>query len=69
MKNLNVSAGTMVGLLIVAAALIVGWPLAVIWALNSLFAFGIAYSFLNWLAVVVLTATFGKANVKIVKKD
>ena len=65
MKNHNVSAGTMVGLLIVAAAVIVGWPLVIIWALNTLFAFGIAYTFWSWLAVVVLTATFGKGHVKV----
>ena len=44
------------------------WPLAVIWALNTLFAIPIAYTFWNWLAMVVLVAFFGKASVK-VKKD
>jgi hypothetical protein len=43
------------------------WPLAVIWALNTLFATGIAYSFWNWLAMVVLTAFFGKASLKVNK--
>lgn len=43
------------------------WPLAVIWALNTLFAMDIAYSFLNWLAMVVLTAFFGKASLKVNK--
>ena len=44
------------------------WPLAAIWALNTLFAMGIAYSFWNWLAMVVLVAFFGKSSVRI-KRD
>ena len=43
------------------------WPLAVIWALNTLFAMGIAYTFWNWLAMIVLTAFFGKASLKVNK--
>ena len=31
-------------------------PLAIIWALNTLFQTGLAYTFWNWLAVVVLSA-------------
>ena len=42
-------------------------PLAVIWALNTLFAMGIAYTFWNWLAMIVLTAVFGKASLKVNK--
>lgn len=41
------------------------WPLAAIWALNTLFGLGIAYSFWNWLAMVVLVAFFGKSTVRI----
>jgi hypothetical protein len=53
-------------LIVVAViALIVFGPLAAIWAVNTLFGFAIAYTFENWLAVVVLTAFFGKANVNI----
>ncbi len=44
------------------------WPLAAIWALNTLFGLAIAYSFWNWLAMVVLVAFFGKSTVRI-KKD
>lgn len=44
------------------------WPLAAIWALNTLFALGIAYTFWNWLAMVVLVAFFGKSTVRI-RKD
>jgi hypothetical protein len=43
------------------------WPFAVIWALNTLFAMGIAYTFWNWLAMIVLTAFFGKASLKVNK--
>lgn len=43
------------------------WPLVVIWAVNTLFGIGIAYTFWTWLAVLVLTMTFGKSNVKINK--
>jgi hypothetical protein len=43
------------------------WPLAAIWALNTLFAIGIAYTFWNWLAMVVLVAFFGKSTVRINK--
>jgi hypothetical protein len=46
-------------------ALIVFWPFALIWAVNTLFGFTIAYTFWNWLAVVVLVALFGKANVNV----
>lgn len=34
--------------------LIVAGPLLIIWALNQLFAFTIAYTFWNWLAVFIL---------------
>ena len=44
------------------------WPLAAIWALNTLFALGIEYSFWNWLAMVVLVAFFGKSTVRIRKE-
>ena len=44
------------------------WPLAAIWALNTLFAMGIEYSFWNWLAMVVLVAFFGKSTVRIRKE-
>ena len=47
--------------LITALCVIVAWPLAVIWALNTLFTtLSIPYSFWTWLAVVVLNvSTFG----------
>jgi hypothetical protein len=52
-----------VGFVLLIIVWILLWPLAVIWAVNTLFSLGIAYTFWTWLAVVVLTATFGKASV------
>lgn len=60
----NLAIGTNVLTLIVWVML---WPLAAIWALNTLFGFTIAYTFWNWLAVVVLTAILGKSYVKVAK--
>lgn len=48
-------------------ALAILWPLVIIWAVNTLFGFGIAYTFVNWLAVLVLTMSFGKANISVKK--
>ena len=56
-----------VGLVIGIITLGILWPLVVIWAVNTLFSFGIAYTFWNWLAVLILTMTFGKANVSMNK--
>jgi hypothetical protein len=52
----NVSAGTMGGLLAIIVLAIIFMPLAVIWALNTLFGLAIAYGFYEWLAVLVLSA-------------
>ena len=68
MTNLKVQPATMLFILVVVIAIVILAPLAVIWALNTLFALGIAYNFWTWLAVLVLTATFGKANVKVNKE-
>ena len=55
------------GLVVLAIVWVLFWPFALIWAANTLFAFNIAYTFWTWLAVIVLTATFGKATVNIKK--
>lgn len=57
-----------IGLGLAIIALVIFWPLVVIWALNTLFAMGLAYTFINWLAVLVLTMTFGKAQVSVNKE-
>lgn len=66
MSNLLKTLGVVGVLAIVALATL--WPLVIIWAVNTLFAFGIAYTFWTWLAVLVLTMSFGKANINM-KKD
>jgi len=43
------------------------WPLAAIWAMNTLFGLGIAYTFWNWLAVVVFAAFFGRSSITVRK--
>lgn len=42
-------------LLIIVVAAVFG-PLIVIWALNTLFALNIEYSFINWLATAILSS-------------
>jgi hypothetical protein len=39
---------------VVILTLIATIPLAIIWALNTLFSFTIAYTYKNWLAMLVL---------------
>jgi len=56
------------GIILLIILLIIFMPFAIIWAVNTLFGLGIAYTFWTWLATVVLTGTFGKANVT-VKRD
>jgi len=53
---------------IAAVVLVIFWPWAVIWAANTLFGLGIAYTFQTWLAVLILSATFGKASIKTKEK-
>jgi hypothetical protein len=67
MKRYTVNPLKMLAILALVIAIIILAPLAVIWALNTLFSMGIAYNIWTWLAVLVLTATFGKANVKVNK--
>lgn len=43
-----------IALVALALFLVAAVPLVVIWALNTLFALGIAYTFVNWLATFVL---------------
>jgi len=51
----------LVGLIIV---LFVFGPLATIWALNTIFNVGVAYSFKTWLATLVLCATVSGSGAK-----
>jgi hypothetical protein len=65
MKELFAMFG--IAFVLAVVALVILWPLVVIWALNTLFAMGLAYTFINWLAVLVLTMTFGKTKVTVNK--
>lgn len=46
------------GILALVVLLIIVGPFAVIWALNTLFGLGIAYTFWTWLAVVIIQLFF-----------
>jgi len=50
------SGTTQTTLVIMLITAIVFMPLAVIWALNTLFSLSIAYGFYEWLAVLVMSA-------------
>ena len=51
----NIPVVILVLVLITAVCIMIAWPLAVIWALNTLFiTLSIPYSFWTWLAVAVL---------------
>jgi hypothetical protein len=64
MSKVGVSAGVMLGLVVLILALIVLGPLATIWALNTLFpVLAIPYTVWTWLAVVVL-GLFLRSNVE-----
>lgn len=54
-------------LILLVIALIAFVPLVLLWSLNTLFGMGLAYSFLNWLAALVLIGLFGKTNVTVNK--
>lgn len=49
-------------ILLIALVMFVLAPLAVLWALNTLFALGLAYTFTNWLAVFVLIVVLSARN-------
>lgn len=55
MKQMKVDPWTMVGILTIVVLILVFFPFAVIWALNTLFGLGIAYGFYEWLAVLVMS--------------
>jgi hypothetical protein len=65
--NRNISPAAMLALVAIVIAAVVLVPFAIIWALNTLFVLSIPYDFWTWLAVLVLTSSFGKPNIKIGK--
>lgn len=60
---MKMNNSTAIAVILFVILLVIFAPFAVIWALNTLFALAIPYTFWTWLAMLVLTATFGKANV------
>ena len=48
-------------LILVGIAILILGPLLVIWALNTLFALGIAYTISTWFATLVLSSIVGGA--------
>jgi hypothetical protein len=61
MKTLSIT------FIIAALALVLFWPFALIWAVNTLFGTAIAYTFWTWLAAMVMMAAFGKTHVRVEK--
>ncbi len=53
----GLSALSIVLIVVVGGALIALWPLVFIWAVNTLFEFGIPFTFWTWLAAVVILLT------------
>jgi hypothetical protein len=60
-------AGLVVLVAILAVLVIVFAPLVTIWALNTLFALAIPYTFKTWLATTLLTMVLTARNVKVNK--
>lgn len=58
----------LVGAVIAIFVLAILWPLVIVWALNTLFGLGIAYTFWNWLAALVLLTAI-KARVTAKKEE
>lgn len=47
---------------VLVAVLIIFWPLALIWSLNTLFPLGIAYTFKTWTAALLISILFGSKS-------
>lgn len=45
-------------------AIVILWPLVIVWAFNALFSTTIPYNFWSWLAVCVLTSTLSAGAVR-----
>jgi hypothetical protein len=54
----------MIGLITLIILLITIGPLAVIWALNTLFGLTIPFTIWTWLAVIILNLTISSTNIK-----
>ena len=61
--------GFVIGMLFLVFAILIGMPIALIWALNTLFpALAIPYTMETWLAAFIIPAAF-KTNVTFNNKD
>ena len=61
--------GFVIGMLFLVFAILIGMPIALIWALNTLFpALAIPYTMETWLAAFIIPAAF-KTSVTLNNKD
>jgi hypothetical protein len=56
------SAIAVIGIVLLALIICIASPFFVLWALNTLFGFGLQYSFMNWLAMFLLLTVL-KTNI------
>lgn len=64
----NILTGLSVsGIVAVFIVALIIWPWAIVWAINTLFGLGIAYTFKTWLACAIIMLVFGKSTVKVGK--
>lgn len=63
MSNTAALVGVIFGIIVVLIVAIIFGPIITIWALNTVFGLGIAYTFKTWLAVLFLTALFAPKQV------
>jgi hypothetical protein len=69
MIKLPASGTGVLVMILLATAVVIGGPIALIWGLNTLFpVLNIPYSLETWLAAFIVPASL-KANVNINKKD
>jgi len=62
-EAMAVAAGAGCGLILIILLFIVAGPLALIWAVNTLFSNPISYTFINWFAaLVILCLVRGSSN-------
>ena len=61
---MKTTPATMALIVIFLVSIIAFFPLAIIWALNTLFSLGIAYGFYEWLATFLLLSVFNANQVR-----
>jgi hypothetical protein len=66
-KKGNMQGLTAGAIVLLVIGLIIFAPFFTIWAINTLFGLGIAYTFKTWCASLILTAAFGKASITVKK--